>query len=74
MLIAFGNYCGNHCVINYWFYDQKAYFELTYVGLFHSLIFNFACLMAVLSHIRCSVSDPGHISSDVEFPDYVETS
>ena len=74
LLILFGNYCANKCVILYWFYDGKSAFELTFIGKVHYIFFNFLCLMACVSHVRSCMSDPGTIPKDIEFPDFVETS
>ena len=78
-LILFGNWCANYLCILYWFAPDKDHppfikgIPLTFYGLIHWLLFNTACYMAILSHIRGTFANPGLIPDNLELPDYVDT-
>lgn len=78
-LILFGNWCANYLCILYWFAPDKDHppfikgIPLTFYGLMHWLLFNTACYLAILSHIRGTFANPGLIPDNLELPDYVDT-
>ena len=73
ILLAIGNYLGNNCCIYYWFHKKEVTWELDTNGHLHFIVFNGLCILASITHIRASFTDPGEIPKDIEIPDFVET-
>lgn len=78
LLLLYGNFCCNYFCIFYW-YGEAVESEqlvvgipLTTTGTCYFLLFNYLCVMSLVSHWRAAWAEPGPVPQTKEAPPGME--